>query len=300
MNNHESRKSVAKQETILQSHSSSLRVLESEVGQIATSVHSHPQGSFPSDTQEKVSSTPVVNEVRPPPFFPQRLKKHNDEIQFRNFVDILNQQHINVPLLEAIEQIPSYAKFLKDIITKKRNVKRIESVATTTKYCLAMSNLPPKKKDPDIFVIPCSIGDRYVGRALCDLGSKVNLRPKSIFFKLGMGNARPSTVILQLTDWSQVCPEGRIEDVIVKVHKFLFPADFLIPYCETDQNAPIILGRPLLAMGRIIIDCEKGGFTMRVVDQSSMIKVFNTLKYVDDYEECHYIGDVDSLEEAGT
>ncbi|XP_039023040.1 uncharacterized protein LOC120155585 [Hibiscus syriacus] len=133
-----------------------------------------------------------------------------------------------------------------------------------------MTKLLLKQKDPGSFAILCSIGDRYVGRTLCDLGSSINLMPKSIFLKLGMGNAQPTTVILQLVDQSHVRPEGRIEDVIVKMDKFVF------------------------------LDYEKREFTMRVTDQSVMINVFNTLKYVDDSEECHYIEDVDSLEDAGT
>ena len=66
--------------------------------------------------------------------------------------------------------------------------------------------------------------------------------PKSIFLKLGIGMARPTSVILQLADHSHVRMEGRIEDVIVKVDKFMFPMDFLILDCEVDTNAPIILG----------------------------------------------------------
>ncbi|XP_039010538.1 uncharacterized protein LOC120139359 [Hibiscus syriacus] len=108
--------------------------------------------------------------------------------------------------------MPSYAKFLKDIVTKKRKLERIKIVATVTKYCSSMSKLLPKQKDPESFVIPCSIGDNYVGRALSDLVSSINMMPKSIFLKLGMGNAQPTTVILQLADRSHVRPEGRIED----------------------------------------------------------------------------------------
>ncbi|XP_039062926.1 uncharacterized protein LOC120207551 [Hibiscus syriacus] len=130
-----------------------------------------------------------------------------------------------------------------------------------------MSKLPSKKKDPSIFVIPCSISDRF-GRVFCDLGSHVNLMHKSIFLKLGMSNAQPTTVILQLADRSHVRPEGRIEDVIVKVDKFVFPDDFLILDFEADKNGSIILGRPFLVTGRILIDCENGEFTMRVADQS--------------------------------
>ncbi|KAK8499660.1 hypothetical protein V6N12_002132 [Hibiscus sabdariffa] len=192
-------------------------------------------------------------------------------------------------VLEAIDQMPTYAKFLKDIITKKRTIERYETVATAKEYFLG--DIPPKRNDPGSFIIPCSIGDNYVGKALCDLGSSVNLMPKSVFMKLGMGIARPTTVILQLADRSHVRPEGKVEDLLVKVGKFVFPADFLILDCEEDHKAPIILGRPFLATGRIIIDCEKGGFTMRVGDQTMTINVYNTIRYMDNDEECHSLQD---------
>ncbi|KAE8668890.1 Chaperone DnaJ-domain superfamily protein, putative isoform 2 [Hibiscus syriacus] len=205
-------------------------------------------------------NTPSVQEVRPSPPFPQRLKKHNEDIQFRKFVDILSQLQINVPFLEAMKQMPTYSKFLKEIVTKKRKV--------------------------EYFIIPCSIGDKFVGKALCDLGFSVNLMPKSIFVKLGIGNARPIFVILQLADRSHVRPEGRVEDVIVRVNKFIFPVDFMILDCEVDATTPIILGRPFLATDRILIDCERDELTIRVVDQHVTVNVFRSLKYMDDSEEC--------------
>ncbi|XP_039039602.1 uncharacterized protein LOC120177572 [Hibiscus syriacus] len=225
--------------------------------------------SLPTDGGEfiatlKVSPPPAVAKVRLPPPSPQWLKKHNDEIQFKKFVDVLDKLYINIPLLEAIDQMPFYAKFFKDIVMNNR-----------------------KQRDPGSFVILCSIGDNNVGRALCDLGSSLNMMPQSIFIMLGMGNARPTTMILQLSERSQIRPEGRIEDIIVKVDKFVFLVEFLILNCEADDNAPVILGHLFLATKCILIDFDKGEFTMRVANQRVTINVFKTLKYIDDSEECH-------------
>ncbi|KAL4383034.1 hypothetical protein GQ457_15G020120 [Hibiscus cannabinus] len=79
--------------------------------------------------------------------------------------------------------------------------------------------------------------------------------------------------------------------ILVKVGKFVFPVDFLIFDYEADHKAPIILGRPFLATGRILIDCEKKGFTMRVGDQTMTINVYNTIRYMDNGEECHSLQD---------
>ncbi|XP_039007856.1 uncharacterized protein LOC120135699 [Hibiscus syriacus] len=182
--------------------------------------------------------------------------------------------------------MPTYDKFLKDIVTNKRKAEKYETITTTKEYCSSLSKLPPKIQYPGNFIIPFSIEENYVEKELCDLGSSVNLMPKSIFLNFGIGNTRPTSVILQLANRFHVHLDGRVKDVIVKVDKFVFLVDFLILDCEVDATTPIILGRPFLATRRILIDCEKGELTMRVADQCVTINVFHTLKYMDEAEEC--------------
>ncbi|KAL5576649.1 hypothetical protein UlMin_018348 [Ulmus minor] len=121
-------------------------------------------------------------------------------------------------------------------------------VALTKEYSLLLqTKIPPKLKDPSSFTIPCSIRNTYCGRALCDLGASINLMPISVFKQLGIGDARPTTVTLQLADRSFAHPEGKIKDVLIRVDKFVFPADFIILDFEADREVPIISGRPFLA-----------------------------------------------------
>ncbi|XP_061354983.1 uncharacterized protein LOC133299529 [Gastrolobium bilobum] len=172
--------------------------------------------------------------------------------------------------------MPSYAKFMKDILAKKRKLEEYETVALTqesSQYYL--NKLPPKLKNPGSFTIPCTIGNQYVGNALLDLGSSINLIPKRIFRKLGIGEARPTTVTLLMADRSITYPEGKIEDVLVRVDKFIFFADFIVLDFEADREVPIILGRAFLATGRGVIDVEKRDLTMRVNDEQV---TFNVLK----------------------
>ncbi|KAI3716246.1 hypothetical protein L6452_23455 [Arctium lappa] len=187
--------------------------------------------------------------------FPERLKTKNVDEQFKKFLDVFKQLHINIPLVEALEQMPNYVKFLKDILNKKRRLGEFETVTLTKEYsALLTCKIPPKLKDPRSFTIPCTIGGQEVGHALCDLGASINLMPLSVFKKLGIGEVRPTTVTLQLADRSLAYPKGKIEDILVKVDKFIFPADFLVLDYETDKDVPIILGRPFLATGRTLID----------------------------------------------
>ncbi|KAM6590685.1 hypothetical protein CsatA_013290 [Cannabis sativa] len=87
--------------------------------------------------------------------------------------------------------------------------------------------------------------------------------------------------------------EGRIEDVLVQVDKFIFPADFIILDYEEDREVPIILGRSFLATGRTLIDVEKGELTMRAQDEQATFKVFHPIRAPNAIGECLAIGDMD-------
>ncbi|XP_038890935.1 uncharacterized protein LOC120080361 [Benincasa hispida] len=175
-----------------------------------------------------------------------------------------------------------YVKFLKDILMKKRRISETKVIALTRECDVLVSKkLPKKQKDTGRFIVPCSIRGLDVGHALCDLRASINLMPLSIFEKLGIGEAQPTSVMLQLADRMITYPEGKIEDVLVKVEKFIFPANFVILDYEADRDVPIILGRPFLATRKVLIDVHKGELTMRVDNQEMKFNVLNALKFLD-------------------
>ena len=88
--------------------------------------------------------------------------------------------------------------------------------------------------------------------------------PLSIFRRLGLGEASPTTVTLQLADRLLKHPRGVIEDVLVKLDKFIFPANFIVLDMEEDKEIPIILGRSFLSTGRAMIDVHKRELKLRV------------------------------------
>ncbi|KAK8559088.1 hypothetical protein V6N12_042373 [Hibiscus sabdariffa] len=186
--------------------------------------------------------------------------------------------------------MPNYAKFLKDMVSRKTRIGEFET-ATAIEACLAMMNnkVPSKKTNPGSFTIPCSIGNNYSTKALCDPGASINPMPKSVFQKIGIGEAKPTTVMLRLADRSYVQPEGKIEDILVRVDKFIFPADFLILDCEANEHAPIILRRQSLATGRVLIDFDNGELILQVNNQQVKVNVFSTLKHPTDPEDCQVI-----------
>ncbi|XP_022895350.1 uncharacterized protein LOC111409540 [Olea europaea var. sylvestris] len=153
--------------------------------------------------------------------------------------------------------MPSYAKFMKDILSNKRKLEDNETIMFTEEgSAILQHKLPLKLKDPESFTIPCNIGNLYIDEALYDLRASINLMHLSLFRKLGLGEAKSTTVSLQLADRSIKHPRGICEDILVKVDKFIFPADFIILDMEEDRDVPLILGRPFLATGRIMIDID--------------------------------------------
>ena len=143
--------------------------------------------------------------------------------------------------------------------------------------------------------IPCKIGNSIFERDLCDLGANINLMPLSIFRRLGLGEARPTTVTLQLADRSLKHPREVIEDVLVKVDKFIFPADFIVLDMEEDKEIPIILGRPFLATGRAMIDVQKGELKLRVEDDEVKFSVFNVVRHPAERDACFMIEAVEAI-----
>ena len=123
-------------------------------------------------------------------------------------MEVFKKLHINIPFVDALEQMPNYVKFMKDILSKKRRLSDFESV-NLTKECSAIlkRKLAQKLKDPGSFTIPFTIGNSIFERALCELGASINLMPLSIFRRLGLGEAHPTTVTLQLADRSLKHPQ---------------------------------------------------------------------------------------------
>ncbi|XP_016576653.2 uncharacterized protein LOC107874360 [Capsicum annuum] len=177
------------------------------------------------EKEKKVVLKPMP---RPPPLFPQWLRKKADDAKFSKFL--------------ALEQMPGYAKFMKELVTKKRAVSCELEAGLHHYSAIFIGTLTQKKSDPGAVTIPCTIGTMKFTKALCDLGASVNLMPLTIYKKLGLENPTPTNMRLVMADRSVKQPIGILYDVLFKVSKFIFPADFIILYCEVDFEVPIILG----------------------------------------------------------
>ena len=164
-----------------------------------------------------------------PPPFPQALRGKKKITNQTKIWKVLRKVKVNILLLDMIKQVPTYAKFLKDLCTVKRGL-GIEKKAFQTEQVSAIiqSKTPVYYKDPRSPTISVNIGGTCIDNALLDLGASVNLLPYSVYKQLGLRELKPTNITLSLVDRSVKNPKGIFEDVLVKVDKFYYPVDFVV------------------------------------------------------------------------
>ncbi|XP_017412991.2 uncharacterized protein LOC108324561 [Vigna angularis] len=124
-------------------------------------------------------------------------------------MEIFKQLEITMPLTEALQQIPAYAKHMKQMLNKKKKYLDEETIELQGNCSdIMQKTLPPKFKDPGSFIIPCTIGNHDIGKTLIDLGASINLMPLSMLEKIGGLEVKPTRMMLQLADRSVKYPYG--------------------------------------------------------------------------------------------
>ncbi|XP_021746057.1 uncharacterized protein LOC110711929 [Chenopodium quinoa] len=193
--------------------------------------------------------------------------------------------------------MPNYARFLKDIVSGRRNCDVVETV-NLTESCSAviMNKMPPKLGDPGNFSIPCAINRIQIDNALCDLGASVSLMPYTVYQRLDIGELLPTYITLQLADRSIKFPKGKVEDVPLRVGKFVIPVDFVVLDMDEDVHIPIILGRPFLATCGALIDVKSAKITLKVGEEVLEFDLNASMKYPSStLEKCMKIDTIDCI-----
>ena len=256
-------------------------------------VKSAPLVADPLQEEQSVSKEEV--KIRIPPPFPQVLRKKKNSVNQTEMLEVLRQVKVNIPLLDMIKQVPTYAKFLKDLCTVKNGL-NVNKKAFLTEQVSAIieSKTPVKYKDPGCPTISVNIGGISVEKALLDLGASVNLLPYSMYKQLGLGELKPTSITLSLADRSIKIPKGTIEDVLIQVDRFYYPVDFVVldtePVVVGPNHVPIILGRPFLATSNAIINCRNGVMQLTFGNMTLELNIFHLGKRhmhseEDDFEE---------------
>ncbi|CAN6570890.1 unnamed protein product [Malus baccata var. baccata] len=217
-------------------------------------------------------------------------KKEESE---KDILDTFRKVQVNIPLLDAIKEVPRYAKFLKELCTTRKRISNKEVVKVSENVSAVLQRkLPPKCKDPGSFTIPCIIGNTRFEQCMLDLGASINVMPYSIYASMNLGELKQDGVIIQLADRSNAYPKGVLEDVLVQVNHLIFPADFYVLEMEDSSHAPslpILLGRPFMKTARTKIDVFMGTLTMEFDGDIIRFNLSETIKYPMEDHSCFAI-----------
>ncbi|XP_050876576.1 uncharacterized protein LOC127080295 [Lathyrus oleraceus] len=259
------------------------------MGQIAQQIAgSRTQGSLPSETLQNPRNHDNVNVVTPrsekiakdeeviPPIkpveeknkkepklviklpYPQRVtKKEPRETDFEKFIIMFKKIESHMPFFEALEQMPMYTKFMKEVITKKRPIGD-GSVALNEK-CSAISpgrRIPSKQKDPGAITVPCTIKDRTFKKVLINSRASVSLMSLEIYQRLGIGNVSNTRTNLKFADHFIKNAYGMAEDILMTIEELSFPVGFVIIDIPEDEETPIIFGRPFIEDRKLEVEKE--------------------------------------------
>ncbi|XP_070034835.1 uncharacterized protein [Nicotiana tomentosiformis] len=203
--------------------------------QLKNEVDKKKKGKKGAEKNKETSRREESNESEHIPALPflQKLYREKLDKQFEKFLGILRQVNVNLPFTEVLSQMPAYARFLKEILTNKRKIEET-SVVKIIEHCSAIlqNKLPQKKLENEL------------------------------------GEIRSAPISLELADQTTIIPEGIVENVLVRVDKFVFPVDFIVVKMEENKEVPLILGIPFLATGREILDIHDRKLMLRVGDET--------------------------------
>ncbi|GKB48332.1 DNA-directed DNA polymerase [Tanacetum coccineum] len=191
--------------------------------------------------------------------------------------------------------MPKYAKFLKGLLTNKA-IREEACTITMNERCSAvlLNKLQSKEKNPRSFTIPCDIGQLHINNVLANLGASISLIPYTMYEKLSLGEQKATRMSLELADRSIQYPRGIVENMLIKVDKFVLPIDFVILDMPEDSRVPIILGRPFFATARAIIDVFNKKITLKVGDDEVIFDMDQSIKRPPaEDDECYGVDDLD-------
>ncbi|XP_026417269.1 uncharacterized protein LOC113312746 [Papaver somniferum] len=255
--------------------------------------------SSQNDEVPKTNFKPPVSTYVPPLPFPRRFANSKKVEQDKEILDIFRKIYVNIPLIDAIKQVPKYARILKDLFTNKQRLTGNEVMKVGENASSSLQKkLPLKCKYPGSFDIPIVIGNTKFNKAMLDLGASVNVMPASIYESLNLGPLKETGITLQLAVRSNVYPRGNIEDVLVQVNQLIFPAYFCVLEMtdgSNDTSLPFLLGRPFMSTARTKIDVHGGSLTMEFDGEVIRFNIYKTMRYPSDILSCFSIDMIDTL-----
>ncbi|XP_049342886.1 uncharacterized protein LOC125807201 [Solanum verrucosum] len=289
-------------------HTTSIKQIEQQLGQLSASLNQRKNGSLPSDTIQnpkkdghcmaiatrsgKILNDPISSGTKNEQVVEQTGR---EETKAEHVYDSEDAQPIEkqegapykgVEGTRRLQQIPrppspfpqrlkkkaEDGKFSKFITMLRQLSVNIPLMEALEHIAIATRSLVQKKEDPGAFTISCTIGSIKFVKALCDLGANRSVKQ----------------------------PVGILCDVLVKVETFIFPEDFVILDCEVDFEVPIILERSFLATGRALVDVERGELKFRLNKEEVKFNICKSMKQPHDMNVVSSIEVIDEKEMRAT
>ncbi|XP_019240969.1 PREDICTED: uncharacterized protein LOC109220956 [Nicotiana attenuata] len=255
----------------LATHDSAIKGIETQLGQLSMALNNRPQGTLPADTNIN------PKEQNPNQLMVVSLRNVRDLDRKKEVAQSRRETTPTTPATPVTFETDESAELTEVVIEQEQIDKGKEkegeqlleqdsSTVTLTQTCSAVMTrlMAQKVSDPGSFTIPCTIGSYAFAKALCYLGAIKR-------------------------------PTGILDDVLVQVGKFVFPADFVIFDCQVDEEIPIIMGRPFLATGRALIDYETGRLKMRLNNEEIIFNVQQSMRKPSEFANCSLVEAVDVL-----
>ncbi|GKV23246.1 hypothetical protein SLEP1_g32996 [Rubroshorea leprosula] len=152
------------QEIRFQNQDAAIQNIETQLGLIADMVSGRVQGGLPSNSEKNPREQLKAITLRSG----KELKEVGQSDGKEEGVEAGESKQEEGPKrLFHDPNMPSYAKFLKEILANKRKLEEFEMVKLNEECSAILQNkLPPKLKDPGSFSIPCIIGNVNFDKAL--------------------------------------------------------------------------------------------------------------------------------------
>ena len=239
-------------------------------------------------------SVGTLKRMKPFPYRGEAKKKKDDT---EDFMEIFVKLEINLPFLYALK-LPTFSKFIKEFIAGKTKPYGKIVIGENVSAVIQKRRMPSKCTDLGMFTLPISLGDIKIEHAMCDLGASINVLPLSIYKKLIWVSLVGTKVVIQLADRTCISPEGVLDNVIVKVHDFLYPTDFHVIKMSEKESADssgVLLGRPFLRTVKTIIDVFDGTIYLNYHGEKYTCSIDEAMKKPLDVENLHAIDVINPL-----
>ncbi|GJW66116.1 zinc knuckle CX2CX4HX4C containing protein [Tanacetum coccineum] len=223
---------------------------------------------------EKQTVNYYVDPYEPPIPFPRCLEHQAKEALVHQNMESLKKININRPLLKEIRQTNNYAKHMKDLVESKLQTNDDEEIRMNPRCSALLQNrLPPKEQDPGSFILPCFIGKLDFKNALAYLGASISIMPLLMYKRLGIGKLEPINMVIEMADNTKCTPKGIVENLLIKIDKFIFLVYFVILDMVEEIRMPIILGRPLLSTAHAKVDIFRKSISLEVGSEKVIFKM---------------------------